>query len=146
MLPKPYSNLIRIIVRITLAALFIAAGTLHLVNPEVFEPVMPPFIPFPYPCIMISGVFELMGGLGLLVPFFPAVTWLTRWGLVLLLIAVFPVNIYMAFYPEVLHFSFKIPLWVLWARLPLQFGLIWAVLWCTAGTHPFDLSFRSKKT
>ena len=60
--------MIRIFVRILLAALFLFAGTVHLRNPAFFLPIMPPAIPYPILCVIISGVFELLGGLGLLVP------------------------------------------------------------------------------
>jgi uncharacterized membrane protein len=90
---------------------------------------MPPAIPFPMACIIISGVAELLGGLGLLIPWRP-IRLLAGWGLTLLLIAVFPANIYMA----VDHI--KVPglptgEWFAWARLPLQPLLIAGVLWVT---------------
>ena len=71
----------------------------------------------------ISGVAEIAGGIGLLIP-----RWRNHaaWGLVLLLIAVFPANIYMA----VAHLQYEGLLgksWVQWLRLPLQLPLIyWA--------------------
>ena len=82
----------RLILRLLLAALFLFAGTVHLINPTLFLPIMPPWIPFHIPCIVISGVFELLGGLGLLIPSRRVVTF-AGWGLILLLIAVFPANI-----------------------------------------------------
>jgi uncharacterized membrane protein len=121
--------ILRLIVRLLLAALFLFAGTIHLRNPELFVPVMPPWIPFHLPCILISGVFELLGGLGLLVPWRP-IQFLTGWSLTLLLIAVFPANIYMAVANVKVH-GFPAHAWMGWARLPLQPLLIVAVLWVT---------------
>ena len=125
--------LLRTLVRLLLAALFLFAGTLHLRHPELFLPVMPPSIPFPLACIEISGLFELLGGLGLLlgllIPARP-IQVVTGWGLALLLVAVFPANIYMALAHVKVH-GFPSQPWIGWARLPLQLLLIVAVLWVT---------------
>ncbi len=90
---------------------------------------MPPWIPFHHLCILFSGVFELLGALGLLVPV-PLVQTITGWGLVLLLVAVFPANIYMAAANIKIHGIPSQP-WMGWARLPLQPLLILAVTWIT---------------
>ena len=123
----------RFIVRLLLAALFLAAATLHFFHPEPFLRIMPPWIPFHRACVLISGVFELLGGVGLLIPV-RQIQNATGWGLTLLLIAVFPANIYMAMahveLPD-LHF----PSWVAWARLPLQPLLMIAVAWVTRIWH-----------
>ena len=90
---------------------------------------MPPWIPFPLACIQISGVFELLGGVGLLIP----VRWIqfvAGWGLTLLLVAVFPANIHMAMAHVQIH-GFPSRPWMGWARLPLQPFLMVAVLWVT---------------
>jgi len=125
--------ILRTLVRLLLAALFLFAGTLHLRDPELFLPVMPPWIPFHLVCIQISGLFELLGGLGLLLGLLipaRAVQVLTGWGLALLLLAVFPANIYMALAHVKIH-GFPSQPWIGWARLPLQPLLIVAVLWVT---------------
>ena len=121
--------ILRTLVRLLLAALFLFAGTVHLRHPELFLPVMPPWIPFPLPCIRISGVFELLGGVGLLLPL-RRIQFLAGWGLTLLLVAVFPANIYMAMAHVKIH-GFPPQPWMEWARLPLQPLLIVAVLWAT---------------
>lgn len=123
----------RLIVRLLLAALFLAAATLHFLHPEPFLRIMPPWIPFHRACVFISGVFELMGGVGLLIPV-RQIQNITGWGLTLLLLAVFPANIYMA----VAHVQLpgmEIPSWVAWARLPLQPLIIVAVAWTTGLWH-----------
>lgn len=125
--------IIRLIVRLFLAALFLAAATLHFLDPEPFLRIMPPWIPFHRACVFISGVFELMGGVGLLIPV-RRVQVATGWGLTLLLIAVFPANIYMA----VAHVQLpgmEIPSWMAWARLPIQPLLMVAVAWVTGTWH-----------
>jgi uncharacterized membrane protein len=102
-----------------LAALFLLAGVMHFASPGPFVRIVPPFLPWPAALVAISGAAEIAGALGLL-----TMKWrrLAAYGLVALLIAVFPANIYMA----VNHMM--APAWALWARLPLQFLLIWWVL------------------
>lgn len=82
---------------------------------------MPPLLPAPRLLVAISGAAEIAGGLGLL---FPRFRKSAAWGLVLLLLAVFPANLYMA----IAHQRFPhFPAWILWARLPLQLPVIaWA--------------------
>jgi uncharacterized membrane protein len=117
----------RFFLRVVLATLFVLAGVVHLVDPRLLLPIMPPWMPWPMACILISGVFELLGGLGLLVPV-PKIRRLAGVGLVLLLIAVFPANIYMAAAHIQVHGVPAQP-WMAWARLPLQPLLIAAVWW-----------------
>ncbi len=119
----------RAIIRVCLAGLFLLAGTIHLLDSRLFLPAMPPWIPFHLACILISGVCELAGGLGLLMPV-GSIRRAAAWGLTALLIAVFPANIYMAWTHVQVH-GFPRHVWVEWARLPLQPLLIWAVLWST---------------
>jgi len=77
--------------------------------------------------VQISGAFEILGGLGLLIP---ALRRAAAWGLVALLIAVFPANIYMVTDPVAVGAASISPL-VLWGRLPLQLVFIAWVLWAT---------------
>ena len=118
--------ILRLVVRLLLAALFLLAGTLHLRHPGLFLPIMPPQVPFPTACIVISGVAEILGGIGLLFPSGRVRFW-TGWGLALLLVAVFPANIYMAI-AQVKILGFPEHAWLAWARLALQPLLIGAVL------------------
>lgn len=108
------------------AILFIGAGTLHFLHPETFAKIVPPFLPWPIALVFVSGAAEIAGGVGLLVP---ALRRAASWGLVALLVAVFPANIYMAV-DRVQVSASAIPGWLVWARLPLQFVLIWWVWWC----------------
>jgi uncharacterized membrane protein len=106
--------------RLILALLFIGAGSLHFIIPQTYVRIMPPYIPAHEAMVKISGICEMLGGVGLL--FDPPIRTLAAWGLVALLIAVMPANIYMA----TNHGSFSdIPVWVLYLRLPLQLPLIW---------------------
>ena|ERR1700677_4271711 len=113
--------------RFLLAALFLFAGTVHLASPTLFLPIMPPWIPFPMACIIVSGIAELAGGFGLLVPS-RSIRTAAGWGLILLLVAVFPANVYMAAAHIQVHGIPHEP-WQAWARLPLQPLLIAAVAW-----------------
>ena len=93
---------------------------LHFVHPETYLRIMPPALPAPRLLVLLSGVAEVAGGLGLLLP---ATRRSAGWGLLALLVAVFPANVYMISLAGKLH----IPAWVLWARLPLQPLLMWLV-------------------
>jgi uncharacterized membrane protein len=100
--------------------IFALAGIMHFVKPKFFLAIMPPYIPFHKEAVMISGVAEIVFGLSLLIPPMQASA---AWGLIILLIAVFPANIYMATNQKFEKIS---PL-IRWGRLPLQFLLIWWV-------------------
>jgi uncharacterized membrane protein len=108
-------------------AFYITAGTLHFVKPGAYLRIMPPFIPWPLAMVLTSGILEILGGVGLLVP---RVRRQAAWSLVALLIAVFPANIYMATNPIEAGAASITPV-LRWGRLPLQVLLIWWLLWCT---------------
>ncbi|ULH16248.1 DoxX family protein [Deinococcus sp. KNUC1210] len=103
-----------------LSALFIGAGSLHFLRPQPFDSIVPSWVPDARTATLLSGAAELAGGLGLL---FPATRTPASWGLILLLLAVFPANLNMAQDPE----KYGLPGWALWARLPLQPLLMWWV-------------------
>jgi uncharacterized membrane protein len=105
------------------ALLFVVAGTLHFIRPAAFEGVVPEQLPNPAALVAISGAAEILGGVGLLVPRTRRVA---GWGLVALLVAVFPANVNMALHPQAAGRGF--PEWALWARLPLQAVLVGWVL------------------
>lgn len=106
-----------------LSLLFIYAGISHFTKKHFFMKAMPPYIPNHEEMVLISGIAEIILGIGLL---FSKTQALAAWGIILLLIAVFPANIYMATSGK---FK-KIPQWLLWLRLPLQLVLIaWAYLY-----------------
>ncbi len=111
---------------------FVAAGVLHFVRPGGYARIIPPFLPFPLALVYISGIAEILGGIGVLIPSVRAWAGL---GLIALLIAVFPANIYMAVGPERVGMGIA-PLW-LWLRLPLQLVLIAWVWWATGASAVF---------
>ena len=104
------------------ALLFVFAGIAHFVKPGFYERLVPPGFPSPAVLVIVSGVAEIAGGLGLLVR---PVRRAAGWGLIALLVAVFPANIHMALHPE----QFGIASWMLWLRLPLQMVLAGWVWW-----------------
>jgi uncharacterized membrane protein len=113
---------------LVLASIFyIGAGILHFTNTQFYLKIMPPYIPYHLAMVYISGAAEIAGGLGLLVPF---VRREAAWGLVALLIAVFPANLYMAT-NHIQVASTPTPPVLAWGRLPLQVLFIIWVLWCT---------------
>lgn len=101
-----------------MAFVYIGAGITHFVNPRMYLAIMPPYIPAHQLMVALSGVAELVLGIGVLLP---ATRSLAAWGIILLLIAVFPANLYMVTSDKFAH----LPQWILWARLPLQGVLIW---------------------
>ena len=110
--------------RLLLGVFFIFAGVMHFLEPRDYLKIMPPWIPFHLQMVLISGFFESNFGLMVL---FEQTRRVAGWGLIALLIAVFPANIYMALHPEIFP---AVPQAVLWGRLPLQLVFIawvWAV-------------------
>lgn len=117
--------------RLALAALFVASGLVHLVRPGVYLPIMPAYLPYPTVLILVSGVAEIAGGSGLLIP---PTRRVARFGLIALLVAVFPANIQMAVNGFV-GGSTRLVLALLLVRLPLQPALIWQVYRSDTPTH-----------
>jgi uncharacterized membrane protein len=108
--------------RTSLAAFFVASGVNHFAMPRPYEQIVPPSRKHEAKrLVAISGVAEIAGGLGVLVP---TTRRLSGVSLIALLAAVFPANLYMAREPE--RFA-RIPRWALYARLPLQSAMmLWA--------------------
>ena len=101
------------------------SGVLHFTSSKTYEAMIPSWLPAHRPLVLISGVFELLGAVGLLVPHTQHVA---AWGLIALFIAVFPANVNMAVNTLPLGRR-RVPTWTLWARLPLQLVFIgWAWL------------------
>lgn len=102
----------------------IAIGVGHFVQPKPFVRIVPKYLPAPLALVYISGFFEILGGVGLLIP--QTRVW-AAWGLIALYIAVFPANVYMLTDDVSLNPKKPIPRLILWARLPFQLVFIaWA--------------------
>ena len=111
-----------------LGILMIAAGVLHFTNTSFYMQIMPPYLPWHLALVYISGVCEVLGGLGL---FVPRTRVLAAWGLIALFIAVFPANIHMAVNDVAIdgtHYSAAMR----YGRLPLQAVFIAWAYWFTA--------------
>ncbi len=107
------------------AAIFLAAGVGHFTHAQFFVDIMPPYLPWHLELVYVSGVFEILGGLGLLIG---RTRPLAAIGLVALLFAVYPANIHMAMNPD--QFPEMEPA-ALYARLPMQFVLMAWLWWAT---------------
>ena len=107
---------------------YIFAGVMHFVNPGFYMPMMPPYLPAHYALILISGVAEVVLGVAVLVP---AYRHLAAWGIIALLIAVFPANLHIALHNVPLGGATEgLGIWN-WPRLPLQAVLIAWAYWYT---------------
>jgi uncharacterized membrane protein len=103
---------------------FFVGGLAHFFATDLEAQIVPPYIPWPHEVTLISGVFELMGAMGLL---WGKTRRSAGIGLFLLTIAVTPANIYMLQHAQ----QFPVPYWLLWLRLPFQVGLLLLILWAT---------------
>jgi len=115
------------IVLFGLAAFFINVGVDHFVNPEFYLSIMPPAFPFHLEAVYISGFFEVLGGVGVLIP---RLRKIAGWGLVALLVAVYPANIYMAITPGAFP---EASVALLYVRLVFQFLFFY---WAFSVTRP----------
>lgn len=110
------------------AAAMIAVGVAHFANPEPFVRIVPEALPAPLLLVYLSGVAEILGGAGLLVP---KTRRFAAWGLVALYVAVFPANLNMAIHEIQLDPTNPLPVWAMWARLPFQALFIAWAWWFT---------------
>ena len=120
-------KLFKLIVRVLFAAFFIVAGVTHFTNRDFFTSIVPPYLPWPVMLVYVSGVAEIVLCVMLLVP---ATSRIAAWGLIALLIAVFPANIHMAMNPQLYPDT---PLSALLIRLPLQAVMVALAYWFTRG-------------
>jgi uncharacterized membrane protein len=118
-------RMLKIILKYLLCVFFVLAGLNHFINPAFYLKSMPPYLPWHLFLVYFSGFFEVALGVLLLIP---AITRIAAWGLIALLIAVFPANIQMAINPQL--YSDINPL-ALWLRLPLQAVFIAWAYWYT---------------
>ena len=108
-----------------MAGIYILAGIYHFVNPKFYLKIIPPYIPWHKAVNYLSGATEIILGVLLFYPPYPT---FAAWGIMGLLIAIFPANIY--------HLTSAKPgkgilIWVLWLRIPLQGLFIWWAWWYT---------------
>jgi uncharacterized membrane protein len=110
---------------VSIALFFLLAGLNHFLSPETYLPLMPDYLPWHLPLIFLSGLAEMMGGIGICIP-----KWrrLAGWWLIAVLVAVFPSNIHMLIH-EVPLGGVAVPTWIFRARLPMQGVLIAWIYW-----------------
>ncbi len=121
--------------RVALLALvpfFVGAGIGHFLNADFFVAIMPPYLPAHLELVYLSGVFEILGGIAVLIP---RLRVLAGWGLILLLLAVYPANIHMTVNPELFP---DVSTAALYARLPMQFLFLAWAYWATRPDSPPD--------
>lgn len=110
--------------RAAMGVLFGLSGTLHFTHTRRYTAIMPPQFPAHEALVWISGAAELAGAFGAQIPQTRRASGI---GLMALLWAVYPANIHMAVNREQIKGADKIPAALLWARLPLQFPMMWWV-------------------
>jgi uncharacterized membrane protein len=115
------------VLRGVLAAAIIVVGVTHFIRPDQYARIIPPAFPDPIALVYISGVFEILGGIGLLIPW---VSVAAAWGLIALFVAVFPANLYQAIHSIPIEGIPHHPL-LYWFRLPFQAVLITWAWWYT---------------
>jgi uncharacterized membrane protein len=118
-------EVLRLVGKGVFATLFVVAGIGHFVATDFYLRIMPPYLPWHRALVLLSGVIEIALGVLLLVPRTSA---FAAWGLIALLIAVFPANIHLYLHQEI----WPLPPIVHLLRLPLQAVLI---LWAYAYTR-----------
>lgn len=122
---RPAHSRARVIARVVLAAAYFAVGIVHLRSPEGFLPIMPDFVPFPREVVLATGVAEIAGAIGLMIP---RLRRAAGWGLAAYAVCVFPANIKhamagVALSGQVLGWGYHGP------RLLAQPVLVWWALW-----------------
>ena len=126
---SPEASRLKRNIRVVVAIAMIAIGVLHFANPDPFVKIVPAYLPSPRGLVLLSGFFEVAGGVGLLIE---RTRRLAAWGLVALYVSVFPANLYQAMNHIAFDPSHPIPPVVLWLRLPLQIPLIALAAWFAA--------------
>ncbi|MDO9183593.1 MAG: hypothetical protein Q7U04_14360 [Bacteriovorax sp.] len=112
---------IKYVLKWVMGLIYIVAGINHFIKPEFYKQLMPSYLPFHYELIALSGGIEILLGIGLL--FSKTTSW-SAWGIIVLLIAVFPANIYM-WTNHIQIDGHPTPILFHYIRLPMQFLLIY---------------------
>jgi uncharacterized membrane protein len=120
--------MIRIVLRWVLAAFYALAGVIHLVSPAPFLTIMPAWVPAPEAVVLLTGVAEILGAIGLVQPFSQPLRRAAGWGLAAYALCVWPANINhfimdMARPDGGLGLAYHVP------RMIAQPLIIWLALW-----------------
>jgi uncharacterized membrane protein len=113
---------------IAMAIFYVVAGVNHFLHPDFYMPMMPAYVPWHRAMVYLSGAAEIVLGVGVLIP---ATRQRAAWGLITLLIAIFPANLHIALYDVPLFGRDEgLGIWN-WVRLPFQLLLIAWAWWHT---------------
>ncbi len=106
-----------------MAVMYVVAGIMHFIKPKVYMRVMPKYLPQHRLLVYLSGVAEILLGVGL---YFSTTAKWSLYGIILMLIVFLMVHFYMLSGEKA---SAGIPKWILVLRIPLQFGLMYWAYW-----------------
>lgn len=115
--------MIKLITIYIMSYFYIQIGVKHFTDPNWFMQIMPPYLPYHLELVYLSGFFEIILGILLI---FKKTRYIAGWGLILLLIAVFPANIYLA---QTNGTAMEISPEIAWGRLPIQAIFIALAYW-----------------
>ena len=122
-----------------MAAFYVSAGVNHFRAPEFYLPIMPPYLPWHLELVYLSGVAEILCGVGLLIP---RTRVLAAWATIALLVAVFPANLHVALNNVPMAGRTEgLGIWN-WVRLPFQFLFIAWAWWYTREEAPAAAPLR----
>ena len=121
-------KIVKLVLLVVMAVFYVGGGVLHLLRPEFYLPMMPPYLPWHYTLVILSGVAELLCGLGVL---YPPTRKYAAWATIALLVAVFPANIHVAFNNVPVFGATEGAGAAGFIRLPLQLVLIAWAWWYT---------------
>ena len=116
-----FISILKIVSTYAMSIGYVTVGLGHFTNTSFFLKIMPPYLPYHTELVYLSGLFEIILGFGLLFKSFKK--WV-GWGLIFLLIAVYPANIYLAFDKAPQEAINITPFLASWVRLPMQFIFI----------------------
>ena len=115
--------LVKVISVYVMGIFYIIVGIKHFQDPSWFVQIVPPILPYKYEIVYISGFFEVLLGILLMIPRFQSIA---AKGLMALLICVYPANIYLA---QTNGVAMGISPLIAWGRLPFQFVFIGLAYW-----------------
>ena len=115
--------LVKVVSVFVMGIFYVIVGIKHFQDPSWFVQIIPPILPYKYELVYISGFFEILLGVLLMIPRFQSIA---AEGLIVLLICVYPANIYLA---QTNGVALGISPLIAWGRLPFQFVFIGLAYW-----------------
>ena len=115
--------LVKVVSVFVMGIFYVIIGIKHFQDPSWFVQIIPPILPYKYELVYISGFFEVILGILLMIPRFQSIA---AKGLMALLICVYPANIYLA---QTNGVAMGISPLIAWGRLPFQFVFIGLAYW-----------------